>query len=176
MHWLRNSRSKDGYAALKLDMSKACDWVEWRFIEAMLGKLGFSQRWIRLSLRCITSVSYAFKFNEIVTQKTYPSRGLQAISTYIMACFRLPVSLCKEMEGICARFWWGGDNKGGVHWKSWEGLCKPKEEGGMGFRSFSPFNQALIAKQVWRMIVYPDLLASQVFKARYFRSCDVMDA
>lgn len=46
----------------------------------------------------------------------------------------------------------------------------------MRFRRFSPFNQALIAKQVWRMIVFPDLLVSQVFKARYFRGCDIMDA
>lgn len=71
MHWLRNSKSKDGYAALKLDMSKAYDWVEWRFIEAIMAKLGFSQKWRSLTLRCITSITYALKFHGIITNKIF---------------------------------------------------------------------------------------------------------
>lgn len=30
---------------------------------------------------------------------------LQATPTYAMSCFRIPTSLCMEMEAICARFW-----------------------------------------------------------------------
>lgn len=29
---------------------------------------------------------------------------LQAIPTYAMSCFRIPTSLCVEMEAVCARF------------------------------------------------------------------------
>lgn len=94
-----------------------------------------------------------------------------------MSCFRIPTSLCKELEGICAKFWWEGSNANkGLHWKSWETLCKKKEEGGLGFKRLVGFNQALIAKQVWRMVVYPDSLVAQLFKARYFRSQDIMQA
>jgi hypothetical protein len=32
---------------------------------------------------------------------------VQAIPTYTMNCFKLPVTLCKEIEGIIRRFWWG---------------------------------------------------------------------
>lgn len=61
MHWLRNSKSKEGYAALKLDMTKAYDKVEWRFLEAMMKNLGFSAKWVELVLRCIKTVTYSFK-------------------------------------------------------------------------------------------------------------------
>lgn len=41
---------------------------------------------------------------------------LQSVPTYSMACFLLPKSLCNELEGIIARFWWG-ENRGkkGIH-------------------------------------------------------------
>ncbi|KAK3204998.1 hypothetical protein Dsin_019044 [Dipteronia sinensis] len=35
-----------GSMALKLDMSKAYDWVEWIFLTKMMEKLGFFDRWI----------------------------------------------------------------------------------------------------------------------------------
>jgi len=37
-----------GFIGLKLDMSKAYDHVEWCFLEAIMTKLGFFPRWIKL--------------------------------------------------------------------------------------------------------------------------------
>ncbi|KAK6149902.1 hypothetical protein DH2020_017427 [Rehmannia glutinosa] len=34
---------------------------------------------------------------------------LQAILTYVMSCFRIPKSICEEIESACANFWWGMD-------------------------------------------------------------------
>ena len=67
-HFLQNKRSGwDCYAALKLDMSKAYDRVEWSFLEDMMSKMGFPRRWIALILNCVTSVNYRIKVNGVLT-------------------------------------------------------------------------------------------------------------
>ena len=32
---------------------------------------------------------------------------VQAIPTYTMSCFKLPIGLCSEIESLIRRFWWG---------------------------------------------------------------------
>lgn len=46
----------------------------------------------------------------------------------------------------------------------------------MGFRDFTHFNKALLAKQVWRIIENPESLVARLLKARYFKHMDIMDA
>ena len=70
---------------------------------------------------------------------------------------------------MCKDFWWGqSSTEAKLPLISWASLCKPKEEGGLGFRKFKYFNLGLLAKQGWRLIHHPESLAAQILKAKYF--------
>ncbi|XP_050378368.1 uncharacterized protein LOC126795602 [Argentina anserina] len=61
-HYLKLKRSKKGHEfALKLDMQKAYDRVEWDFLEAALLKFGFSLAWVRLIMKATASNCRALK-------------------------------------------------------------------------------------------------------------------
>ena len=63
---------------------------------------------------------------------------VQAIPTYAMGCFKLPLGLCHEIEAMVKKFFWGqrGDKRK-IHWVKWSKLTKPKLEGGLGFRDLA---------------------------------------
>ena len=68
---------KIGFMALKLDMSKAYDRVEWRFMEKMLVKMGFCDIWVKLMMECITTATYSILINGEPHGHIVPSRGLR---------------------------------------------------------------------------------------------------
>lgn len=337
----RRNRGRAKWAALKLDMSKAYDRVEWSFLREIMIRLGFAQQWVDLILRCVSSISFTFNLNGEKVGQVIPSRGLrqgdplspylfllcaeglssllrgaeqrsqitgfrigrsspsmshlffaddnllffrangseasvirglliqyerasgqtinyeksvvafspntgeeaqqyisqvlsvprcpchqqylglpsfmphnrsgtlkfikdriwrqiqgwrgkffslagkevllksivQAIPYYTMNCFRLPRCLIKEIHRTMAKFWWNGSEETRrIHWVSWDSLCQPKCMGGLGFRNMELFNQALFAKQYWRVLQDPSSLLCSVLKGRYFPQSGFLEA
>jgi hypothetical protein len=77
-HFMRNKKhGKDTYAAVKLDMSKAYDREEWGFLERIMRRMGFVERWIERIMLCVTSVSYQVRVNGTLTDVIFPGRGLR---------------------------------------------------------------------------------------------------
>jgi len=77
-HYMQTKRSGiQSYAAVKLDMSKAYDHVEWSFLEKKMIKLGFHERWVATIMKCVTTVSYRIKVNGQLTEEFMSERGLR---------------------------------------------------------------------------------------------------
>ncbi|XP_024015977.1 uncharacterized protein LOC112089225 [Eutrema salsugineum] len=100
----------------------------------------------------------------------------QAVPTYIMSCFLLPQGITDKLRSAIANFWWSSkQNNSGIHWIAWDKICIPQDLGGLGFRDLNDFNLALLAKQLWRLIQYPNSLLAQVLRGRYFRQSDPLE-
>ncbi|XP_074306671.1 uncharacterized protein LOC141641928 [Silene latifolia] len=340
-HHLKNSRQLDGFMALKLDMAKAYDRVEWNFLRRVLEVMNFDQGWINRVMACVSSVSFSVLINGSPSEEFKPERGLRqgdplspylfilcaeafsnllrravaeealhglkisneapaishlffaddsilfvrategeantvnsilrkyeeasgqlvsldkttvsfskgvpgpvrnqvanrlgvrevevherylglptvvgrskkvitniirdklckrlhgwrgkilsragrevlikavanSLPTYVMSVFKIPASFCNELRSMVSRFWWGhGEGSRGISWVSWKKMCRPKAVGGLGFRDFEAFNDALLAKQAWRLVTETNCLWARVMKARYYPRSDFMEA
>ena len=63
--------------ALKLDMSKAYDRVEWSFLEKIMLKMGFQDSWVALIMQYVSTVTYSILLNGEPKGFIRPSRGLR---------------------------------------------------------------------------------------------------
>lgn len=63
--------------ALKLDISKAYNQVEWQFLELTMRKMGFCNRWVDLIMSCIGLTSYQVLVNGVPRGEIWLTRGIR---------------------------------------------------------------------------------------------------
>ena len=75
-HMKMKKVGKVGHVALKLDMSKANDRLEWDFLKKSMEKMGFHPTWIGWIMECIQSVTYSIPVNGEPKGHIIPSRAI----------------------------------------------------------------------------------------------------
>ncbi|CAA0807144.1 Uncharacterized mitochondrial protein AtMg00310 [Striga hermonthica] len=119
------------------------------------------------------------KFLSAAGKETLIKSVINSLPVYIMSCFKIPKAVCDNINNKARTFLWGRAEEGykKLAWVSWEKMCATKNQGGLGFRNLEVFSVALLAKQLlWRLIIKPNLLMSQITKAKYFPTGGILNA
>lgn len=78
---------------------------------------------------------------------------LFSMQTYWSSIFLLPKKVVKEVETILRSFFWTGSDLRHTGAKvSWDHLCSPRKEGGLGFKSTLIWNKVAMTKHIWFII------------------------
>ncbi|KAJ6843968.1 uncharacterized protein M6B38_295310 [Iris pallida] len=96
---------------------------------------------------------------------------ISAVAHFWLQSILLPVATIRRVERLCADFLW----RGGMHAISWEQLCRPRKEGGVGLRPLLEIREASALKLAWRFIsggsLWADWMHSRYVKQDNFWTC-----
>ncbi|KAL9419623.1 hypothetical protein AB3S75_037401 [Citrus x aurantiifolia] len=61
--------------------------------------------------------NWQHKFFSVGGKEVLIKAAAQAIPAYAMSVFKIPMSICDDIQRIIAKFWWGsGTDKKAIHW------------------------------------------------------------
>ena len=78
---------------------------------------------------------------------------LSSLPIYYLSLFRMPQKVCARLERIQRQFLWGGGGSAlekKISLVRWATVCSEKSKGGIGLKSFSKLNKALLCKWSWK--------------------------
>jgi hypothetical protein len=101
-----------------------------------------------------------------------------SIPSYAMSSFLMPMSFSSSLDRMFKNFWWGfpKDKARNLSLKSWNSICLPKHEGGLGFRRMHEFNLSLITKLGWKMTTNTDCLWVKQLQKKYIKYGDFLSS
>lgn len=81
------------------------------------------------------------------------SSVLCSLHVYWASMFIIPKNITDDIERLIRGFLWcQGDFKRGKAKVNWNDVCKPKRQGGLGFKDLHMWNIALMSKHIWNIV------------------------
>ena len=98
---------------------------------------------------------------------------ISALPTYFMSVFQMPAGLQWRLESIMQWFFWRGtDMRRGGALVSWDSVCRPLSDGGLGIRHLHHNNLALLCKWIARVMKPDEDTLSQFLHETYGPTLD----
>ncbi|XP_039144849.1 uncharacterized protein LOC120282161 [Dioscorea cayenensis subsp. rotundata] len=112
------------------------------------------------------------KFLSLGGRLTLLNSVLIVIPTYWMSLFKLPCWVIRSIDRIRRDFLWSGPDL--HHPKillvNWATLCRSREQGGWNILNLEVFNNALLGKWWWKIILGARWCGAEIFRENYFGS------
>jgi hypothetical protein len=102
----------------------------------------------------------------------YIKSVLSSILIYYMSAILFSKTFIDQINAIIRKFWWAGiqeeNNTNPIAFCSWEDICKPYDQGGLGIRDMGLINQSLIINSAWNISTNKNPFLSAILKAKYY--------
>lgn len=108
------------------------------------------------------------RFLSLAGRVTLTKSVVSSIPIHSMSTIYLPSSILDKLDRVSRSFLWGSTpEKRKQHLVAWDQVCLPKREGGLGVRSATTMNMAMLGKLGWRLMNDTESLWARVLRHKY---------
>ena len=101
---------------------------------------------------------------------------LNTYPLHVMQTNILPIGVLQDLQKNVKRFLWNKVGHGHyISRTSWDQVCKPMMEGGLGIRDLRHWNLCFMAKLGWKFLTQPSKLWVKILKNKYCKGSNFMD-